>query len=143
MEVLVKRVIKEHQASMNGSSTDKSTIVTDKICTILRNIVHNKFYMPEMADQFQETLKPIFLLLAESEKITFVDDIMLIVKCMIKKTKVVSPLMWEIFDVLGSVVTKKKGQLNEILDTINQFMLFGREELSQRQNSIAIFIDII
>ncbi len=51
-----------------------------------------------MSSEFEELLKPIFRFISEPKKIKFEDDILLIIKGLIKKRKTVSPLMWEIFE---------------------------------------------
>jgi hypothetical protein len=40
--------------------------------------------------------------------------------------------MWEMFDLLPNVVVKNKGILGDLLDTINYFMMYGKEEFAQR-----------
>lgn len=61
------------------------------------------------------------------------------IKAMIRKRKGVSPLMWEIFDVFPKLLTKSKGQLGDLLDTINSYMVHGKEMFAQRESSIRIY----
>ena len=75
----------------------------------------------------------------EPQKITFEDEILLIIKGMIRKRKGVTPLMWEIFDVFPKLLTKAKGQLGDLLDTINSYMIHGREGFAQRESSIRVY----
>ena len=130
MHAVINRILAEQQAHVDGSHTDKSDMIIDKCCTNLRICVENGNYMPAMKEQFEETLKPIFLYLGEPEKISFVDDILLIVKGMIRKSKQVTPLMWEIFEQFTKVITKSKGQLGDLFDTVNLYMVHGKEEFA-------------
>ena len=93
----------------------------------MRICVENPTYIATMKDNFEEALKPIFRYISEPKQITFEDDILLLCKLMIKKSKNVSPVMWEIFDHFPKVVTKAKGELGDLLDTINNFMIYGKE----------------
>lgn len=94
---------------------------------IIRVCIDNNVYMPELQDQFEESLKPIFVFVSEPQKITFEDDIMLIIKSMIRKRKGVTPLMWEIFDHFPKLLTKSKGQMGDLLDTVNSYMTHDKE----------------
>ena len=97
---------------------------------IVRVCVDNNAYMPLMQEQFEEALKTLFVYVNEPQKITFEDDILLIIKGLIRKKKGVSPLLWEIFDVFPKLLTKSKGQLGDLLDCINTFMVHGKEAFS-------------
>ena len=58
---------------------------------------------------------------------------MLLLKAIIRKTKKVTDVMWEMFDHFPNIVTKAKGQLGDLLDTVNHFMSYGKEEFAQRE----------
>lgn len=111
----------------------------DKCCTILRVCVDNHTYMQQMREQFEEALKPIFRFISEPEKISFEDDILLLLKSMIKKSKSVTPVMWEMFDHFPKILAKSKGQLGDLLDTLNSFMIYGKDQFAQRDASIRVY----
>ena len=46
----------------------------------------------------EEALKPILLFIENPTRITFEDEIILIVKTMIKNSQTISPIQWEMFD---------------------------------------------
>jgi hypothetical protein len=60
-------------------------------------------------------------------KIEFEDDIVLVLKAFIKKTKQVSPTLWTIFPLLGKVFEKNKQTFGNLLDTINSYLLCGNQ----------------
>lgn len=109
MQAVVARICKEQQAKLSGTLSDQSSIVLDKCCTILRICVDSPVYMATMQEQFEEALKPIFRFISEPTQISFEDDILLLLKSMIKKSKSVSPVMWEMFDHFPKVISKAKG----------------------------------
>ena len=41
--------------------------------------------------------------------------------------------MWEMFDHFPKIVAKSKGQMGDLLDTINYFVLYGKEDFAQRE----------
>ena len=52
----------------------------------------------EQRDYMEEALRPILSYIENPTRITFEDEIILIVKTMIKKSQIVSPIQWEMFD---------------------------------------------
>jgi len=58
---------------------------------------------------------------------------------MVRRRKEVSSLMWEIFDVFPKLLTKSKGQLGDLLDTINSYMVHGKDMFAQRESSIRVY----
>lgn len=123
--------------------SDSTQIVLDKCCTILRICVDNSNYMPDMKAEFEEVLKPVFQLIVNPKAISFDDDIVVLIKSFVKKSKEISPVMWELFDLLPNVVQKNKGELVDLLDTINYFMVYGKEQFAQREMSIRVMAEII
>ena len=51
--------------------------------------------------------------------------------------------MWEMFDHFPKVITKSKGQLNDTLDTLNYFVMYGKEQFAQRESSIRVYGEIV
>ena len=51
--------------------------------------------------------------------------------------------MWEMFDHFPKVVSKAKGQMGDLLDTMNYFVLYGKEEFAQREGSIRVYAQIL
>ena len=82
--------------------------------------------MPDMNDEFTETLKPVFEFLVDPTQISFEDEIVGLIKSIIRKAKKVSPDMWVMFDQFPKIVTKAKGQLGDILDTINYYVTYDK-----------------
>ena len=115
----------------------------DKCFSILRICVDNSTYMQQMQEQFEESLKPIFRYISEPHKISFEDEILLILRTIIKKRKLVTPIMWEIFDLFPNVLQKSKGALGDLLDAINSYMQYGKEVFIQRESSVRVFAQIV
>ena len=74
----------------------------------------------------EEALKPILLFIENPTRITFEDEIILIVKTMIKNSQTISPIQWEMFDQFEKIVQKGNGNMGDLLDCINYFMIYGK-----------------
>ena len=53
------------------------------------------------------------------------------------------PFMWEMFEHFPKIVAKAEGQLGDLLDTINYFVLYGKEDFAQREPAIRVYAQII
>ena len=67
---------------------------------------------------------------------------MLVLKTFIKKTHGVSNMLWEIFPYLEKVFEKNKQCFGNLLDTLNYFLIFGKEQLAVNRNNLSIVIGI-
>lgn len=69
--------------------------------------------------------------MADPTKMDFEDDIVLVIKTFIKKTKKVSNTLWTLFPCLTKVFEKNKKYFGNLLDTINYYLLYGKDYLAQ------------
>jgi hypothetical protein len=93
---VVARVIYE-QNSREGKS-DPSSVTIGKCMNIIRMLVEKKEYISAFAEQFEEKLKPLYIYMAEPQKINFDEDIVIILKSFIKKCERITPTQWEIYE---------------------------------------------
>lgn len=57
-----------------------------------------------------------------------------------KKTKKVSTTLWTIYPLLVKVFDKNKKSFGNLLDTLNQFLLNGRDELINDRNKLLMLV---
>lgn len=57
-----------------------------------------------------------------------------------KKTKKVSTTLWTIYPLLVKVFDKNKKSFGNLLDTLNMFLLHGREELINDRNKLLMLV---
>lgn len=92
---LVNRVLVEvgkcHQKG------EKNNIYINKCWNLLRLIAETDSFMPFYQQELEEILLPLFEFMADPKQIEFEDDVVLIIKTFIKKTKRVSDAMWTLF----------------------------------------------
>jgi hypothetical protein len=66
----------------------------------------------------------------------------LVLKSFIKKTHSVSPLLWEMFPYLEKVFEKNKQCFGNLLDCLNNFLIYGKETIALQRNYLTIFINL-
>jgi hypothetical protein len=93
---VVARVI--YEQNLREGKSDPSSVTIGKCMNILRMLVEKKEYISAFAEQFEERLKPLYLYMAEPQKINFDEDIIIILKSFIKKCERITPIQWEIYE---------------------------------------------
>jgi hypothetical protein len=110
---------------------------------ILKQVTQNKGLMAKYSGNLQEVYKPIFEYMVDPSKITFEDDILNILKNFIKKTCKVSDVMYTVLPCLEKVFIKNKQCFgNTLLDTLNYYMVHGRDRLAQDPGTVSMLIRI-
>ena len=75
-------------------------------------------------------------------KIEFEDEIVMVIKSFIQKRSSVSPTLWHMFPHLYKVFEKSKYVFGNLLDTINHYLIYGKDTLLQNREYIAMLVDI-
>jgi hypothetical protein len=135
---LVSRVLSE--VVRVHAKGEKNSIYINKCWNLLRLIAETDSFMPYYSNELEEILKPLFEYMADPSMIEFEDDVVLIIKTFIKKTKHVSESMWKIFQCLSKVFEKNKLCFGNLLDTINQYMLVGKGEIANQRSFLEMLI---
>jgi hypothetical protein len=87
--------------------------------------------MTKHSQSFEEVYKPIFEFMVEPSKISFEDDILHILKNFIRKTSYVSDVIYTVLPCLEKVFVKNRKCFgNTLLDTLNYYMVYGRDKLA-------------
>ena len=68
--------------------------------------------------------------MVDPEKIEFEDDIVLALKSFIKRSNHISEVLWIIFPHLTKVFEKNKRVFGNLLETINYYLLYGKEYMA-------------
>lgn len=105
---------------------ERNNLIINKCWNVIRQIVEIDSFIPEYYDAIENALKPLFEYITKPESIEFEDDIVLVLKTFIKKTKKVSPTIWTIFPYLRKVFEKNELTFGNLLDTFNQFLIHGK-----------------
>jgi hypothetical protein len=83
---------------------------------------------------------PLFEFIVEPSQIDFEDDILLSIKTLVKKKKSVSENIWRMIQFFPKVLEKNQHSFGNILDTINNLVLVGRDFLKTQPDALAIFM---
>lgn len=106
---------------------EKNNIIINKCWNIIRQIIEIEAFIPTMYGPIENELKPLFEFIVDPMKIEFEDDIILAIKTFIKKANGVSPSLWIIFPHLIKVFEKQKNTFGNLLDTLNQYLIYGKD----------------
>ena len=110
---------------------------------ILKQITQNKALMLRYSDQFEEIYKPIFEFMVDPSKIEVEDDILVILKNFMKKTSKVSDTIFTVFPCMQNVFVKNKNTFGDsLMDTLNYYMIFGKQKIMQDPNCVRMLIQI-
>ena len=109
---------------------EKNNIIINKCWNVIRLIVETRDLVTAFYSQIEASLIPLFEYMADPVSIEFEDDIVLVIKSFIKRTKTVSPVLWKLFPELPRVFTKNELVFGNLLDTLNYYLLFGKESLA-------------
>jgi len=75
---------------------------------------------------------PIFEFMVEPSKITFEDNILIIIQNFIKRTQNVSDIIFKVLPCMEKVFIKNKLCFGEtLIQTLNLYLVFGRERFLQ------------
>lgn len=81
---------------------------------------------------YEQTLMPIFEYMVDPTKITYEDDICIILKNFIRKTNGLSDIIYKVFPCLELVFKKNKNTFGEtLLDTMNWYLVYGSTRIAQ------------
>lgn len=74
----------------------------------------------------------------DPSKISFEDDIVLMLKSQIRKRKEITPTMWELFQQFPKVLEKNKHSFGNLFETINYYLIVGKVQLAQQPENLKI-----
>ena len=138
---VVQRIRAEMAKGIEGGNG--STLLVQKMFNILKQITQNKYLMSKYSFQYEEAYKPIFEFMVDPSKITFEDDILNILKNFIRKTGNVSDVIYTVLPCLEQVFNKNKKCFgNTLLDTLNYYMIYGKDRLIQDPTAISMLTRI-
>lgn len=92
---------------------------------------------------YEQTLMPIFEYMVDPEKISFEDDICLILKNFIRKTNSLSDIIFKVFPCLELVFRKNKNTFGDtLLDTLNWYLVYGSQRIMENREYIQMLFRI-
>ena len=92
---------------------------------------------------YEQTLIPIFEHMTDPEKISFEDDICIILKNFIRKTNGLSDIIFKVFPCLERVFKKNKNTFGDtLLDTLNCYLVYGSQRIMANRDWIQMLFRI-
>lgn len=87
-------------------------------------------------------LLPLFEYISEPEKIDFDDDILLVIKSLIRKKKGVTPTIWRMLPCFQLILNKNKHCFGHLMEVLNIMMMEGRETLAENQEGLQLILGL-
>lgn len=75
-------------------------------------------------------------------QVEFEDDIILVLRSFIKKKQAVSLSLWTIFPHLIKVFEKNKQAFGNLLDTLNFYLIFGKQQIAANPDYLGMLFEI-
>ena len=111
--------------------------IIDNCWNVIRTIAENKQFITDFLDHFEQTLKPMFMLIAEPTKIHFDDDICMTLTSLIENSQRITPIMIELFPHLPKYYDKYQC-FASLFATLNQYICVGESILAKNPNFIQL-----
>lgn len=80
--------------------------------------------------------------IAKPTQIDFDDDLLYCISALIKKSKTVSPTFMIVFKYLPALHLKYKGVFGTLLQTINYYIVYGKEHFENSKEMLAVLFDM-
>jgi hypothetical protein len=125
---LVQRILLELKSCHEKG--EKNNIVINKCWNVIRQIIELPSFVPAYYDQIEDQLKPLFEFMVDPLRIEFEDDIILVLRSFIRKKQAVSVSLWTLFPHLSKVFDKNKKVFGNLLDTLNFYLIYGKETIA-------------
>lgn len=135
---LVQRILVELKSCHEKG--ERNNLIINKCWNVLRMICEMDSFMPQHSAPLEETLKPLFEFMVDPSKVEFEDDIVLTIKSFIKKCGQISPVIWALFPHLYKVFQKNKSTFGNLLDTLNHYLISGRDIIGQTRDYLVMLI---
>mmetsp|Transcript_12871 Transcript_12871/g.21770 ORF Transcript_12871/g.21770 Transcript_12871/m.21770 type:complete len:724 (-) Transcript_12871:115-2286(-) len=141
---LVQTIVQRVCLELNGKSVEgNASLLVQKQINILKAITENKEVISRFSEQLESAYIPVFEFMVDPTKITFEDDVLLIIKNFIRKTQKVSPIIYKIFPTLEQVFYKNKSSFGSILlNTLNYYLIFGKELIANDPAGVQMVLKI-
>jgi len=99
----VARIVQETQSQVK---CDNYSLIVQKCLNILKQITNKKELVVQYYGEVEQCLLPLFEFMTDPSKISFAEDIMVILKNLIKKTQSVSENAMKLFFTLEKLFNK-------------------------------------
>ena len=136
LSTVINRILAEQNILAADPSDKSPSVIINKSWNVIRLICDRPEYMPALNNEIEEMLKQLFVFMIEPTNINFEDDIVMNVKQFIRRNKCVSVTQWEIFNQFPKVLAKNKDSFGNLLDTINYYLIYGKDDLQTSQRHL-------
>lgn len=140
MVALVQKIQQEFQLQVTANKKD--SIIITKSWNIIRSLITSSKLITNDLLEFERLLLPLINYIQNPESVSFIDDIFGVILLIMKKTKSISALQWEIFPFLSSLQLKQENSLNTIFKILTLYVLYGKDSLVNAPQKLSLIVDM-
>jgi hypothetical protein len=104
---LVSHIVNRVKISLHSSS-DSAQQIMQQCINVLRKITDTKEIVTKLGPQIEIALIPVLELMADPSKINFEDDLLVIIKNLIRRQETVSETLFKVFFTSDKILAKNK-----------------------------------
>ena len=141
---IAQAIVQRVRMELQKQSAAKDDQMFVQMCmNVLKIITQNKFIMPKYVSQLEQILMPVYELMVDPTKITFEDDILILLKNFMRRTCSVSDIVLKVLPCLEAVFMKNKQCFGEVLmETLNTYLIYGSERIAQDPKALEMLVRI-
>jgi hypothetical protein len=134
ISILVKKI--------NDELNTGKEIIIQKCWNIIRNVSGNEFVPADHMLQLENILLPLIMMLNNPKKLSFEDEIIIVILGIIRKTNTISETQWQIFQILPYLQSKQENSLQSLLKLINLIVIHGKGHLQDSPDKLSSLVSI-
>lgn len=137
--MLVKILSQQIQVEVNSqqNTSAQGNIVFSKCWNILRTIGDRKKYK-EYYKAIEEVLVPLYECMSTPEKISFDDEILLLITSFIRNSGTVTDIQWRLVQTFPKIFEKNQLMFNNLFSVMNLMIVHGRGVLANEYKVIEL-----
>lgn len=138
---LVRILIEKVRIELTSNFKD-SPILIQKCWNIIRNITNSEFLNSDKIAEFEEILLPLALVLKMPTKQAYEDDIIVVLVGIMRKTKRVSGVLWQIFEALPFLQQKQGNSLQGVLKLLNYYIFYDAGHFQEHSDHLYLLVSM-
>lgn len=141
LALLVKALSQQIETEVKNqeNTSHEGNIIFQKCWNIIKTIGDQKIYVP-LFKEIEEMLLPLYECLQTPQKISFDDDVLLLVNAFIRQSAEITEIQWRLAATFTAIFEKNKHMLNNLFTTMNLMIYYGRTFLSKNLGVVDMVI---
>lgn len=134
--------LEEGQRKKSKSIKTNHELYITKCFNIVRYLMNNESFVISNLKEIESNLKPFIYYMKNPTNIDFDEDIILIMINIIKFTKSIPSIGYELLPELHKYALKNKGMLNDLFELINLYLMIGSSIIEHKEQYCKAILDV-